>query len=344
MIKTRILIADDSPLIRQVLVDILSEEADFEIIGQARDGAEAVELARQLRPDVITMDVEMPRKSGLEALREIMAFSHIPVLMISTKTSSASSTTIAALETGAYDFVCKPSNSEPKTLKLLSVEVVSKVRASRTVKIFKARTASVVAKAPTRLSEKVVLIAASTGGPRALTTLFESFPKGLDVPMLIVQHIPEGFTASIAARLTSLGTVPVKEAKPGARLEKGVALLAPGGAHMRVAANGELTFDEGPKVHGVRPAADHMFLSAASAFGSKCVGVVLTGMGKDGAAGALSIRQAGGIVFGESEETCAIYGMPKVAKEIGGVDAEFPIHQMGQAIVAALKGEKKNVA
>ena len=340
----RILIADDSPLIRQVLVDIVSSQPDFQIVGQARDGSEAVEMAKRLKPNVITMDVEMPYMNGLEALAEILTHAEIPVLMISTRTTAGSVTTMAALETGAYDFVSKPSNSDPRTLRLLGEEIIAKIRASQGVRIFRSRHSGVAVKAPARVGNKVVVIAASTGGPRALTTLFESFPKGLDVPMLLVQHISDGFTAYVANRLNTLGTMKVREGRPGDFMEKGVAILAPSGKHMRVLPSGELTFDDGPRIHGVRPAADYLFLSAASSFGNRCVGAVLTGMGKDGAAGALAIRRSGGVVFGESEETCAVYGMPRVAKEIGGIDSEFPIMQMGQALVAALRGEKKHVA
>ncbi len=343
MKKIRVLIVDDSPLIRQVMNDILSKVPDLEVVGQATNGKEGVALAKSLRPDVVTMDVEMPEMTGLEALSELMASSPVRVVMVSTKTKEGASTTLEALELGAIDFVAKPSNAAPSTLHRVADELIEKIRHAAEARLPIRRIAR-TATLPSRTSDKVVVVASSTGGPRALTTLFQSLPKGLRVPMLIVQHMPEGFTASLAQRLDAIGTMPCKEAKHGDKVQPGLAYVAPGNKHMRVDKHGNIALDEGDRIHGVRPAADHLFVSAVEAWGNKCVGLVLTGMGKDGAAGALAIKRSGGTVFGESQESCTVYGMPKAAKEIGGVNAEFPIDQIGQAMVAALKGDRTNAA
>jgi two-component system, chemotaxis family, protein-glutamate methylesterase/glutaminase len=342
--KIRILIVDDSPLLRQVLVDMLSEEADIEVVGVGRDGLEAVKLAKELKPDVMTLDVEMPRMSGLEALGLIMKESPVPVVMVSTKTSGGAEATIEALEKGAVDFVCKPRSGSFTALRDVHDELVSKIRHARNATIGSALRTPTRAAVPARASDKVVLVATSTGGPKALTCLFETLPKNWQVPILIVQHMPIGFTASLAARLDRIGTVPCREAVDGDVIKPGLALLAPGGLHMRVDSSGRIGLFDGPHLHGVRPAADYLFESAVKHYGSKCLGAVLTGMGKDGAAGALAIKAAGGHVLGESESSCTVYGMPRAAKELGAIAGEYPIHEIGHALVATAAGRLKGAA
>ncbi|MBN9501984.1 MAG: hypothetical protein BGO01_10120 [Armatimonadetes bacterium 55-13] len=344
MSKTRILVVDDSPLIRQVLIDMLSAEADLEVVGVAKDGVEAIGKARELKPDLITLDVEMPKMTGLDALISIMAERPVPVVMVSTRTSVGATATIQALERGAIDFVCKPRAGSAAALREVQQELVTKIRHAKTASVGNKFHAPVRAAQPRKSTDKVVLIASSTGGPRALTCLFETLPKDWNVPLLIVQHMPAGFTTSLAARLDRIGTVPCREASEGDQLKPGEALLAPGGLHMKVGNDDRITLFDGPTLHGVKPAADHLFESAAQRFGTKCVAAVLTGMGKDGAAGSLAIKKLGGAVFGEAESTCTVYGMPRAAKEIGAVAAEFPIHEIGHALVAAVAGRVNRAA
>ncbi|MBX3120079.1 MAG: chemotaxis response regulator protein-glutamate methylesterase [Fimbriimonadaceae bacterium] len=338
--KQRILVCDDSPLIRKMLSEIIGAEADLEIVGMAHDGEEAVKLALELKPDVITMDVEMPRKSGLAALQEIMKARPTPIIMVSSITTKGAEATLTALEHGAYDFVAKPSGGSTLHFRQVQEELLGKIRAALSARVGLRPAIALKAGMPTQKTDKVVLIASSTGGPKALQTLWQSLPQGFNAPILIVQHMPAGFTASLAARLHRLGTVPCREAKAGDKVMPGVALIAPGGVHMKVDKNGSIIFEDTPTIHGVKPAADHLFMSAIQTFGARCVGVVLTGMGRDGAAGAKAIREAGGLCYGESQATCTIYGMPKAAYEVGGIDAEFGIHEMGSAIVASLSGRK----
>lgn len=344
MTKTRVLVVDDSPLLRQVLIDMLTKEPDMEVVGMARDGLEAVAMARDLCPDVITLDVEMPRMSGLEALATIMRDSPTPVVMVSTKTSAGAEATLEALDKGAIDFVCKPRSGSFMALREVHDELVAKVRSARSAAVGNRHRPTVRAANPGRNSDKVVLIATSTGGPKALNSLFETLPKGWQVPILVVQHMPVGFTASLAARLDRIGTVPCREAAEGDSLQPGLALIAPGGVHMRLDHDNRVELFDGPPLHGVRPAADYLFETAAAQLGSKCLAAVLTGMGKDGAAGALAIKKVGGTVLGEAESSCTIYGMPRAAKEIGAISGEYPIHEIGHALVATATGRLKVAA
>lgn len=344
--KQKILVVDDSPFVRRMLVDWISKEPDLEVVGQACDGKEAWEMCKSLKPDVVTLDVEMPVMNGVQALEKIMAdCPGTAILMVSSITTQGADVTMRALELGAYDFVTKPGGSSSLKFVNSQQEVVEKIRHARYVTAQKAITPTVIKlAAPKIVTDKVVVIASSTGGPAALNVLWKSLPEGLQVPILLVQHMPEGFTASLAARLDKLGTVPCREAQAGDQITPGQALIAPGGKHMVVTKEGRIAFNEEPTLHGVRPAADHLFNSAAEFFGSSCVGVVLTGMGRDGAVGAKTLKDKGCTVLGESESSCMIYGMPKAAKELGGITAEYTIHEMASAIVASLSGKVRSAA
>ncbi len=333
-----VLVVDDSPLIRRVVSDWIKAEDGLTLVGTASNGEEAVKLAQELRPDVITLDVEMPVKDGLTALREIMTLCPSRVLMVSSRTVQGADTTLAALEGGALDFVAKPNGSSSTAFLQTREELIAKIRGVQRAAIPKTRV-RVAQKAvlPVSATDRTVLIASSTGGPAALATLWQSLPKGFPAPILMVQHMPAGFTASLAKRLDSMGTVPCREAKHGDTITPGVALLAPGGQHMVVESGGVLSLNTEPAIHGVRPAADFLFESAAEVLGAASLAVILTGMGKDGAAGALKLKHKGATVLGEDESSCTIYGMPRAAKEIGAVDLEVPLDQMGAAIVERLK-------
>lgn len=337
------LIIDDSAFIRRMLQDWLKEDPAFEVVGVARDGNEGVQLAKSLRPDVITMDVEMPGRDGISALEEIMRTCPTPVLMVSSVTTKGAELTMKALELGAFDFVTKPQGANSLQFVQVRDELIGKLKLSRSVALKPKQPVHQI-RSTVGTTDKVVLIASSTGGPRTLATLFEALPKGFPAPILIVQHMPAGFTASFAKRLDGIGTVPCREAVPGDVVTPGVALLAPGGSHMVVRKDGSLEFNQDSSIHGVRPAADYMMLSAAAKYGSRALGVILTGMGKDGADGAVKIRKEGGIVFGECESSCVVYGMPRAAKLAGGVDAEFKIEEMAAAIVAEFSGRRSRAS
>lgn len=343
--KHRVLIVDDSPFVRRLIKDWLDAAPEFEVVGCAKNGAEGVSMAASLKPDLITLDVEMPEMNGIEALKGIMEKAPCPVVMVSSVTKQGAAYTIQALELGAVDFVTKPDG--PSSLHLVHAkdELLGKCRAAVRVRKASLRPSSAPVQrhlvkshlAPNSSStDKVVVIASSTGGPRALTALFQGLPKGFPAPMLIVQHMPVGFTDSFAKRLDQIGTVPVKEAVDGDRIVPGLALLCRGGVHMEVTDHGTVRFNDNPPLHGVKPSADYLFKSAANVYGSRCMGVVLTGMGRDGAAGAKMISDAKGLVLAESEESAVIYGMPKAACEAGAVDEQFPIEQMASAIVSCL--------
>lgn len=334
----RVLVVDDSIFMRRVLSDAINKEPDLEVCGMASNGNEALAKAKELRPDVVTLDIEMPVRNGLEALRDLMRETPVPVVMLSTLTATGADATIIALELGAVDFACKPESLTQATLATTFSEIVPKIRVAAESR---AKTQPVLEAAITSVqSAKPLLIASSTGGPGALMTLFRSLPKKMEVPCVIVQHMPIGFTKSLAARLDTVGAFQVVEAQHGDILKPGLAYVAPAGQHLEFAKNCRISLVNGEPRNGVTPAADYMFESAATRMGGNALGVILTGMGKDGTEGAVALKQAGGTIFGESEDTCVVYGMPRSAKAAGGIDAEFPIHLMGGAICKALAGER----
>lgn len=316
---------------------MISAEPDLEVVGSASDGEQAVHMVEQLRPDVVTMDVEMPNLSGLGALKQIMARTPVPVIMVSSLTSAGAHETIEALHSGAFDFVCKPHNGSPAAIRSVREDLLAKIRHSRGARIASHGVPTArPAKTSRGASDRVVLIASSTGGPRALTALFETLPKDFSAPIVIVQHMPATFTASLAKRLDQIGAVPCCESESGMSLQPGRAIIARGGEHLIFDASGRLAHTQEPPVHGVRPAADLLFCTAAEHFGARCLGVVLTGMGRDGASGAQAIKRSGGFVIVESEETCAVYGMPKSVVQANAADVQAPIGSISAAICEEL--------
>ncbi|MBS1701176.1 MAG: chemotaxis response regulator protein-glutamate methylesterase [Armatimonadetes bacterium] len=344
---TRVLVVDDSIFMRRVISDAINRESDMEVCGTASSGEEVLAKVRELKPDVVTLDIEMPRKNGLIALKELMSEAPTPAVMFSTLTSIGADATVLALEIGAVDFACKPEAITGESLSAIFQELIPKIRAASRAKFRPApvrpapvvRTPRTEMRAPT--SQKTLLIASSTGGPKALMTLFESLPKNMTVPCVIVQHMPAGFTKSLAERLDRIGAFKVREANQEDALEPGVALMAPGGKHLELVNATKILLNDGPDRNGVKPCADYTFESAAKYIGANVLGVILTGMGRDGTAGALALKKAGATIFGESDQTCVVYGMPKAAKEAGATDGEFPIDQMGAAITAALSGGRR---
>ena len=329
--KIKVLIVDDSALIRSVLREIISSQPDMEVVGVAPDPIVARDLIRQTNPDVLTLDVEMPKMDGLDFLEKLMRLRPMPVVMVSSLTEKGSEITMRALELGAVDFVAKPKISIHSGMLEYTELIADKIRAASKARIRAKVTAptsgpaSATVAAPAvrhfSSSEKLIIIGASTGGTEAIKEFLLQMPP--DCPgILIVQHMPEGFTRSFAQRLDSLCTISVKESVGGERVLPGHAYLAPGHSHLqlvRSGANYMTQLDQGPAVNRHRPSVDVLFHSAAVHAGKNAVGVILTGMGKDGAVGMLEMKQAGSHNFAQNEATCVVYGMPREAVAVGGV-------------------------
>jgi two-component system chemotaxis response regulator CheB len=323
--KTRVLIVDDSALMRQLLTALLSEDPEIEVVDAAPDPLVAREMIKALNPDVITLDVEMPRMDGLTFLRKIMALRPMPVLMISTLTQVGTETTLEALEAGAIDFVAKPTNSVGPAMAALADELRAKVKAAAKTRV-RVRPAQAKPRPPQRQSlnrqtGKVLMIGASTGGVEALKTLLMDMPPDCP-PTLVTQHMPERFTAAFAGRLNRECPMSVCEAADRQPIQPGCVYIAPGDHHLEVAREGlalVCRLHDGPQVSGHRPSVDVLFRSAARVVGAKAIGVILTGMGKDGAEGLLEMRKAGARTLGQDEASSLIYGMPRVAFERGAI-------------------------
>lgn len=348
--KIKVLVVDDSLFMRRMITDILQGEADFEVVGTARNGQEALEMTRQLQPDVITLDVEMPVMDGVTTLERLMQENPVPVVMVSSLTREGAEVTLRCLELGAIDFVTKPSGSISMDLYKVASQIVEKVRVAARVPTTRLRglarpitsprtvsLAPVVSPLSRVAQEVLVVVGCSTGGPKALSTLISLLPHDFQAPMLIVQHMPEGFTRSLAERLNRLNSIAVREAEEGDRLEPGFALLAPGGHHMKLGDRQTLHLSQDPPVHGVRPSVDVTLLSVAQHYQGKVVVAILTGMGSDGAMGARTLRTKGARVLVEDESTCVVFGMPRATLQTGGADRVVPIEQMAHAITEEVK-------
>ncbi len=343
----RVLVVDDSAYMRFTISKYLNEAPGLVVAGVAYDGREALNMIPQIQPDVITLDVEMPRLDGLSTLRQIMAHYPRPVVMLSSLTTEGARETVQALTLGAVDFIAKPSSKA--NIASVMDEVIAKVRAAAqarvtatpiplTVEDHNGKNVPAKHVRPMRFQDKVVVIGASTGGPRALNTVVPALSADLPAAVLIVQHMPVGFTRSLAERLNQVSPLAIKEAEPGDALEVGRALVAPGGFHMTVEADGRIALNSNPTVHGVRPAIDVTMTSVAGRYKGSTVGVVLTGMGRDGANGSILIHQAGGKVITEDESTCVVWGMPRSVAEAGVADSIVPLPDVAGAIEKAVRG------
>lgn len=341
MSKIRVLIVDDSPFIRKALLRIFESEPEIEVAGVARDGKEAIEKVMALDPDVVTLDIMMPGIDGIETLKIIMETKPTPVLMLSQYTREGAELTLNALEIGAMDFVDK-SSAGLMDFSRLSQEIIGKVKAiagSRPFKITAQPKAVQEFKAKGIID--VVAVGTSTGGPPALQALLQKFPAVISFGLLIVQHMPQGFTGPLARRLDSICNIHVKEAEDGDRIEPGLALIAPSGLHMTVkkilssdlGVEGKIKLDAEPLNSIHRPSVDVLFKSVAKVYGRRAIGVILTGMGSDGAKGLQLIKEHGGFTVAQDEATSTIFGMPKVAIENGVVDRIIPITSMAEEIL-----------
>jgi two-component system, chemotaxis family, protein-glutamate methylesterase/glutaminase len=347
MVPIRVMVVDDSAFMRFTISKHLNEVPGITVVATARDGKEALELIPKFEPDVITLDVEMPRLDGISTLREIMAHFPRPVVMLSSLTSEGAVETVQALTLGAVDFITKPAFKA--NVNSILQELVEKVLRASRAKVWTINRQPVaaipaqkesVSKKPVRQlrdNEKIVIIGSSTGGPRALNTVIPNLPQNLPAAVLIIQHMPAGFTRSLAERLDNQSPLLIKEAEPGDTLEVGRVLMAPGGFHMLLDNRGQITLNQNPTVHGVRPAVDVTMLSVAQKYGSRTVAVILTGMGNDGTNGASLVRGSGGWVIAEAEETCVVWGMPRSVTEAGYANEVVPLPQVANAIVRAVE-------
>jgi two-component system chemotaxis response regulator CheB len=370
----RVLVVDDSAFMRRVVSEAIAAQPDMELAGVAINGLDALVKVEQLKPDVVTLDVEMPEMDGLTALRHLMTRYPLPVVMLSSLTQEGAVTTLRALTIGAVDFVAKPSGAISLDFHRVKDELVQKIRIAAKAKVrghlpapLGSPTAAhhgrddahlrhgepVAPRVQVRPTpgntrnltgstrfDNLVVIGSSTGGPRALGTLIPALPADGRTAYLIVQHMPAGFTRSLADRLDSFSHLAVREAAQGDRLEAGLALVAPGDFHLRIGSSGAIELDDGPRVHGVRPSIDVTLASVVERFGRHALIAILTGMGCDGATGCVAVHEAGGFVLAEDESTCVVWGMPRAVFERGVADRVVPLDGMAEAIVAALAARK----
>ncbi len=342
-VTINVLVADDSPLMQRIITKLLESEPGIRVVATADDGRQAIECVGRLSPDVVVMDIDMPKLDGLAALRHIMLQRPTPVVMVSGV--SDASAALRALELGAIDFVAKPSG--PISIDLYEVrdELIAKVKSASLAHPAPTKAEAIRAPLLPALQSpsghiSLVAIAASTGGPQTLGEILRQLPPGLPAAMLVVQHMPAGFTATFAERLDRNSSVNVREARDGETIRSGVAYIAPGGVHMVVVKDGRgpvLRMEETPPVNAVRPSADVLMSSVAHVAGRSSVGVVLTGMGRDGSDGLAQIKRAGGATIAQDEETSIIFGMPGSAIDQGVVDRVLPLLEIPAALVDAVR-------
>lgn len=372
--KISVMVVDDSALMRKMISDMINMEDDMEVVNIARNGEDLLEKLKKNVPDVITLDIEMPKMNGIEALKRIVELK-IPtkVIMLSSLTQEGAEVTMECLENGAIDFVPKPSGSISLNINVVREILISKIRGSRFVR----RTNTINSNRKNRLKDikqreihrlstsldkreessalkevrsneiknkkiSAVVIGASTGGPKALFKVITSLPEKLGVPVFIVQHMPEGFTKAFADRLNKFSKLKVVEAEEGMTIEKDIVYIAPGGKHMEIINNKTISLNLEPQIWGVRPAVDKLFISAAKTYKDSLLGVILTGMGRDGANGIIEIKKAGGATISEDESTCIIYGMPKAAYDTNMIDEVIPLYDISKRIANIVLRDVKN--
>lgn len=338
--KIKVLCVDDSALIRDLMSEIINSHADMEVVAVAPDPLVARDLIKRHNPDVLTLDVEMPRMDGLDFLERLMRLRPMPVLMVSSLTQAGSEVTLRALELGAVDFLAKPSLGIRSGMLDYGELIAEKIRAAARSRPRQARRSDAptpaALKAPLVSSEKLLIIGASTGGTEAIRTVLEPLPAN-SPGILITQHMPGGFTRSFAERLNKLCRITVKEAEDGERVLPGHAYIAPGDTHLKLARSGAnyvVRLDEGPPVNRHRPSVDVLFDSAAQQAGRNAIGVLLTGMGRDGAQGLLRMRQSGATTLAQDEASCVVFGMPREAIALGGTSEVVSLEDIAPRLMA----------
>jgi two-component system, chemotaxis family, protein-glutamate methylesterase/glutaminase len=345
MSRIKVLIVDDSATMRSLIGAVLRRDPEIEIVGTAGDPLEARAKIKELEPDVLTLDIEMPNMNGLEFLEKIMRLRPMPVIMVSTLTQRGADATLEALEIGAFDCIGKPGPDADVVTAF--GELVDKVKAAARARVRPlGQSSGQVAPGPRFVPNgRIVAIGSSTGGVEALLTILSRYPANCP-PTVITQHMPAAFTKSFAERLNRACAAEVSEAWDGAPLQTGKVYLAPGGAtHLEVAGQSpRCILREGDLVNGHRPSVDKLFFSVAHTIGAKAVGVILTGMGRDGAAGLKAIRDEGGRTLGQDERSCVVYGMPKAAADLGAVERQTSLERMGEAVLELCSHEQRERA
>lgn len=361
--EIRVLVVDDSVVVRSIIADSIAATPGMKVVGTAGDGQQALAVLDSVRPDVVTLDVQMPKMDGMATLEAILSRYPVPIIMVSSLTKAGAETTFEALERGALDFLAKPDYGAktravlmeelPRKIRMAAGADVKKILAMRKDRKLRPTDAPVVKPTPTEttkaaareFTDRCVAIGISTGGPPALAQLFAGLTPPLP-PIVIVQHMPPSFTKPLAWRLDSLSALTIREASQGDVLEPNCAWLAPGGKHLSVRRQGslvKLVVSDGPAVSGHKPSVDVLMNSVAEAYGQNAVGVIMTGMGHDGAAGCGAIRAAGGFVLGQNEATSAVYGMNKVAFVEGHVHRQFGLNEAAAVISRQARGARQPV-
>jgi two-component system, chemotaxis family, protein-glutamate methylesterase/glutaminase len=345
--KVKVLVVDDSFLMRRIISDIVNSDPHLEVVGKAKDGEEALEDVAALNPDVVTLDINLPVKNGIDVLRDIMKTKPTRVIMLSAYTRAGASATIKALELGAVDFIAKPSGEISLGLEKLRNEIIEKIKLAanfnlnKYLAVFKdAGTVPALEEKATGV-KKLVIIGASTGGPKAILTIMKDIPGDTKAAFLIVQHMPKGFTLSFAERIAWETGIRTKEAEDGDIIYPGRAFVAPAGSHMVLARDNDqvkVKLTQDPLVNFVRPSIDVSMSSAVEIFGKDIIGVILTGMGKDGLDGARKIKEAGGRVFVQDEESSVVWGMPGSVSKAGLTDQALPLSQIAEVLVKSIRG------
>jgi two-component system chemotaxis response regulator CheB len=346
--KIKVLVVDDSALMRKIISDMINNEENMEVIDIARDGEDFLNKLSKINPDVITLDVEMPKIDGITALKEMKKKNiNIPVIIISGISKKSAELTMECLEAGAFDFIPKPSGAISLDINKVKADLIEKINLAyeknSNINLNSEMTKDICNNTDRKTTGKIkaVVIGASTGGPKALYSLITRLPENFAVPVFVVQHMPEGFTKAFAERLNSNSTIIVDEAHHLEEAEKGKVYIAPGGYHMEILKDKRIHLNRDPSVWGVRPSVDKLFSSAAEVYGENLLSVVLTGMGRDGANGTIDVKKNGGITMSEDKSTCTIYGMPKAAFETGMVDIVIPLDKIANEIISiVIEGEE----
>jgi two-component system, chemotaxis family, protein-glutamate methylesterase/glutaminase len=351
--RVRVLVVDDSALMRKLIPLILERDPDIEVVGTAMDGAFALRKIAELQPDIVTLDLEMPRMDGLETLRMIMRGAPLPVIVFSTHSKEGAYSTFKALALGAIDFVAKPRNAAAGNLEPVALQLAEKIKVAKRAggrksipkPLLEVPPSSKKHSRPAIPPNRIIAIGISTGGPNALQYLLTQFPADFPATFVVVQHMPEGFTDMFARRLDECCALDVHEAKSGDLLIAGRVLICPGNRHMMVRRmpRGEMVvLSDTPPINGHRPSADVLFHSVAQEFGLTSVGIIMTGMGEDGAEGIGAIKAAGGMTIAQSEETCVVSGMPRAAILKGFVQKVLPLDTLGAHLISQYGSDRAN--
>ncbi|WP_035289794.1 chemotaxis response regulator protein-glutamate methylesterase [Clostridium sp. KNHs214] len=353
MERKKVMVVDDSALMRKIISDMINEQEDMEVVAVGRNGEELLEKVHKINPDVITMDLEMPKIDGMTALNNLKSKNiQIPVIILSSISNRGPSMTMDCLERGAFDFLAKPSGNISLDIKKVKDELIEKIRVAYSSKKQNIKKINIQYKeinSNDKLKRvhiscnkvQAVAIGASTGGPKALYNVITHLPGNIGIPIFVVQHMPVGFTKAFSERLDKNSKLKVVEASEGENIENNTVYVAPGGFHMEVGLDKRIHLNKEPSIWGVRPAVDKLFFSAADLYRCNLLSVVLTGMGRDGANGTAYIKEKGGITISEDESTCTIYGMPKAAYETGKVDMVLPLNAIADEIIKIVSNKER---